>query len=85
MGTLTIIKCLGNIFETPNKKYSDIEVVKEEYPLIHISEDGGNAKLYFDLTQTKAWLGVSNTICIGDTLYKVRKKISRCILYLSSG
>lgn len=80
VGTLTIIKCLGNILETPNKKYSDIEVVKEEYPLIHISEDGGNAKLYFDLTQTKAWLGVSNAICIGDTLYKVRKKISRCIL-----
>lgn len=80
VGSLTIISCLGNVGETSNKKYSDIEDIKKDYPLIHISAEGTNAKLYFDLTQTKAWLGISNKIRIDDKLYKVRKKISRCML-----
>lgn len=80
LGALTIKSNLGNALDVEHNNWTDLEVLKREYPLISISEENGKAKLYFDVTSTKGLVGVKNVICIDENLYRVNKKNYRCVL-----
>lgn len=80
LGALTIKSNLGNVLNVEHNSWTDLEVLKREYPLISLSEENGKAKLYFDVTSTKGLVGVKNVICIDDNLYRVNKKNYRCVL-----
>ena len=80
LGAITIKEKLGNVLDVPFKNWIDFEVLKNNYPLLNVSEEGGKATLYFDANSTKGFIGVKNVICIDDNLYRVKMTIYKCIL-----